>query len=336
MRKFFYISILLIIPAFFVASSLYSEVSDAARGEHENNLAAPSETLPSVSRASILFVGDMMFDRHVRTTSERRGDLYREIVDQDLYDLIRSADYAVGNLEGSITKFSSKSAGTSVGNAHNTTFTFAPESASALAYYGFDAVSLANNHALDFGAEGVKETRLYLGANDIRYFGDPLSHDAISYTHTVDDIAVSFVGYNQFGSPGEEEVLLRIKELESKSDFTIVVPHWGREYTAFPTTGQQELARRFVDAGADAVIGAHSHVLGVYEEYKDTPIFYSLGNFIFDQYFSPDVRCGALLTLHLEKESGTTRITEWETAYSKLVYEGKTISSTCGTLKRLE
>ncbi|HFC36337.1 MAG TPA: hypothetical protein ENJ49_01525, partial [Candidatus Moranbacteria bacterium] len=76
----------------------------------------------------------------------------------------------------------------------------------------------------------------------------------------------------------------------AKSDFIVVYSHWGREYKLVNSERQQKLAHQFIDAGADLIIGAHPHVVQPIEIYKNKAIFYSLGNFVFDQYFSDNVR----------------------------------------------
>ena len=86
------------------------------------------------------------------------------------------------------------------------------------------------------------------------------------------------------------------------SDYTVVYTHWGDEYELIPNGGQIDLAHQFVDSGADIVIGTHPHVIQSKEVYKGAYIYYSLGNFIFDQYFNEDVRCGAVITFNLDEE----------------------------------
>ncbi|MFA6521905.1 MAG: CapA family protein, partial [Candidatus Gracilibacteria bacterium] len=100
-----------------------------------------------------------------------------------------------------------------------------------------------------------------------------------------------------------EKVVAEIKKVRPESDFIVILPHWGVEYARKPTVGQIKEARMFIDAGADLIIGTHPHVIETIEEYKGKYIFYSLGNFIFDQYFSVDTMQGLAVGASLKKQS---------------------------------
>jgi len=94
----------------------------------------------------------------------------------------------------------------------------------------------------------------------------------------------------------------RIKT-EKLADLIIVYPHWGTEYlTSHPDKRQTDLAHQFIDSGADIIIGSHPHVIQPIEIYKEKPIFYSLGNFVFDQYFSKETMQGLMLKLDIVKK----------------------------------
>jgi poly-gamma-glutamate synthesis protein (capsule biosynthesis protein) len=160
-------------------------------------------------------------------------------------------------------------------------------------------VSLANNHSLDFGREGLEGTRAYLRSAGVGFFGDPLEPSKKSVVMDVNGLRVALVGFNEF--LGVDSVLgteAEIRALRPASDYVIVFAHWGEEYV--PAVERQRVAgRAFIDAGADAVIGAHPHVIQEIEEYKGKSIYYSLGNFIFDQYWEEGVRRGMALELNL-------------------------------------
>jgi len=89
-----------------------------------------------------------------------------------------------------------------------------------------------------------------------------------------------------------KEILKNVKRIkrENPNIYIIVTPHWGTEYTPLPNKFQRNTAHAFIDAGVDAIIGHHPHVVQAVEEYKGKPIFYSLGNFVFDMYFSKEVQ----------------------------------------------
>jgi poly-gamma-glutamate synthesis protein (capsule biosynthesis protein) len=95
-----------------------------------------------------------------------------------------------------------------------------------------------------------------------------------------------------WGALDKEAVQKSARDLASSSDILVVNIHWGEEYKADPNNRQKEMAHLLIDAGVDVIIGHHPHVVQTVETYKNKPIFYSLGNFIFDQYFSPETQKG--------------------------------------------
>lgn len=243
------------------------------------------EDRPKVTR--LLFAGDMMFDRTVRLKAEEKGYDY---LFSCITEYLSGFDTVIANLEGPITEYDSQSIGTGPGQANNTTFTFAPAVADALFKHNITLVNAGNNHSLDFGYQGATTTRMYLSHAGVDYFGSPGA--AQSTTTTLGGFRISFVNFNQFlGLNDPIRTVNTIQRVRLYSDYVFVYTHWGDEYTV-ATDYQKELARAFIDAGADMVIGSHPHVLQEHALYKGKHIFYSLGNFIFDQYFSNEVKRG--------------------------------------------
>ena len=177
-------------------------------------------------------------------------------------------------------------------------FTFAPKSAKALADAGITAVSLANNHTANFGVKGVNDTKKNLGDANVQWFGTPWNASSTELVIERNGMKIAFVGYHDF-APGFDRILDDVKRLSAEGDFVIVMPHWGIEYYPHPTAKMREQAREFVAAGAKAVIGAHPHVISENETIAGVPIYYSLGNLLFDQYFSDDVMNGELVELNV-------------------------------------
>ncbi len=235
----------------------------------------------------ILFFGDAMFDRYVRKliASSTCEGLFNEVKAE-----INSADLTVINLEGAITS------NTSVAKPNGTDlrFTFATSTAICLSNVGVDVVSLANNHSYNFGEKGIAETKKLLNNAGVGYFGDPFNKTDVSFVKTINGKRIAIVGYHELYYSNLENISAEIAKLKSENlaDYVIVFAHWGEEYTYKANSIQKKMAREFVDAGADAVIGAHAHVIQENESYKGAPIYYSLGNFIFDQYFNEDVQRG--------------------------------------------
>src|SRR4030043_587391 len=246
--------------------------------ELENPVAENQEPI------KLLFVGDMMFDRHIREAVAKYGkgdygyilELVKESLSQ--YDLV------IGNLEGPITNKKSVSVNTKMDESKNFVFTFDPAVAKVLFENNIRLVSLGNNHILNQGAGGIEQTKKYLGEAGVDYFD-------LGETQFFRNI--SFVGYNYSADNSEDQVLEEIKLAKEQSDIIIVCPHWGTEYkVGDPGQKIKELARKFIDAGADAVIGTHPHVIQMSEEYNGKKIYYSLGNFVFDQYFQKETMEG--------------------------------------------
>lgn len=227
------------------------------------------------------FFGDIMLDRRVRKTLDTAGSVFPL---ESLSRFMMGSDRVVANLEGPFTT------NKTVATSDNLVFTFDPKHAPTLRKYGITTVSLANNHMLNFGAAGVASTKETLKKVGIQYFGDPSNQKELSYIDDVHGVKVAYVGYHQF-SDGYENILGEIKRVRPLADVVIVWPHWGVEYEIHTaTTRTTREAHAFIDAGADLVMGGHPHVVQPIEIYKGKAIFYSLGNFIFDQQFSDDVK----------------------------------------------
>lgn len=270
------------------------------------------------------FGGDMMFDRYIRVRGEAVG--YNSML-QPIAPLLSNHDLTIANLEGPVTTFASVSSGTKPLEQNNYVFTFSPNIVPALAESGIDIVSLANNHVFNFGNAGLSQTKQYLSDGSISFFGEPFA-----VTHHVADVHgthIGFVGFNEFFPPSEDEVISEIQTLATTTDFVVVFTHWGFEYTQHPNENQRALARKFIDAGADFVIGGHPHVIQTHETYRGKEIYYSLGNLVFDQYFEENVRCGLFVTLTLNPKdlSYTTQTT---TVY--LEKDGATEQKVCGEI----
>lgn len=238
--------------------------------------------------AEILFAGDLMLDRYMRTLIEKKG---AEYLTRDIKNLFSERDLNVLNLEGPITGNSSVSLGTETGEAGHFKFTFDKEMArNFLIDNKIGAVNLGNNHILNFGEAGVRETVEFLRENKIDYFGSPLDDKNAYIEKEINGLKIALVCYNRFYNLGSENAINKIKDAKSKNDLAIVYTHWGNEYELVQSEIQQKIAHSFVEAGADLIIGTHPHVVQPLEIYKNKVIFYSLGNFVFDQFFSEDVR----------------------------------------------
>jgi poly-gamma-glutamate synthesis protein (capsule biosynthesis protein) len=254
----------------------------------------------------IMFVGDLMFDRGIRYYAEKNNS--NDFIFDKIRPELASNDLVVANLEGPITDNKSISSGTAPGSTNNYFFTFDPSLAKTLFHQNIRLVSLGNNHILNFGTQGLKTTQKYLSQSNVEYFGAP--DGKISVVKDINGIKVGFVSYNQFTGDLETEqkaTISEIKKIKTQADITVVFSHWGNEYQLTATEYNKNLAHQFIDAGADLIIGSHPHVIedpkGAPETYNGKRIYYSLGNFIFDQYFSEDVRNGMGVVVKINKQT---------------------------------
>lgn len=259
------------------------------------------ESAPNPGVFKIIIAGDVMLDRYVRKLGEQNG--YNSLF-TDIAPLLQSADLAVVNLEGPITASQSKTLLPDGALSQELIFTFDPTAASALAEAGIDLVSLANNHTDNFGPAGLAETKKHLKQNGLAWFANSWNTPGDSQTICEKEICVALVGYHEF-SQGFDNVLAEVRELDSQVDLVIVMPHWGEEYVTEPSERLKTKARQLVTAGADLIVGAHPHVVMSKEEVNGVPIFYSLGNFLFDQYFSFETMNGELLEIDLVRDKAT-------------------------------
>jgi poly-gamma-glutamate synthesis protein (capsule biosynthesis protein) len=249
---------------------------------------APAFSTPEVR---VIFGGDLMFDRTIRTIIDKKGgDFLFSCIDP----LLQSADIVVANLEGPITTNPSKSTQTRPGHIDNMTFTFATSTAPLLLRHNIRIVNLGNNHIYNFGASGVTSTIDVLRTAGVGYFGDPLQASMLS--GEINHVHIAYINYNQFiGADSASTTFAQIRDARDQGYLPIVYTHWGVEYTAVAPLWIKRLAHQFVDAGASMVIGSHPHVVEDHEMYRGKYIYYSLGNFVFDQYWNDAVSHGLLL-----------------------------------------
>jgi poly-gamma-glutamate synthesis protein (capsule biosynthesis protein) len=262
----------------------YGEISDQTTRE------ASSTVNELVVKNQINFVGDVMLARHVEYLMSVHGSDY-PYSSIDFFDYENS--YTIGNFEASMPVKHFKTP--------NFNFSFSVNSKylSSLKKAGFTHMSLANNHAFDFGYEGYKNAKSQLEKNYLTTFGQPnnLSTSSFSYLN-LPNHKVAVMGIHGVASvPSNDELETVFNTVNINSDFQVVYIHWGNEYEHQQSKSQRLLATKLSNLGADLIIGHHPHVAQGIERINDTIVFYSLGNFIFDQYFSQAVREGLVVNL---------------------------------------
>lgn len=287
----------------------------------DENIPTPQENVATappvvVHRVSFLAVGDIMLSRGVHQAISKKKDPLLPF--SQLSSIFSSVDFSFGNFESPIdgTDFAGKSG--------ELTFNTPVSHIEGLVKNKFFVLSLANNHSLDRGEKAVISTKKTLQEKNIHTTGTGANLDeawtpayATYNDITIAFIAVSYASYNDNGKRKNEfiarmddEIRLKnaIEAAKKNADYVIVSMHAGVEYKRNPNQMQQAFARKSIDLGADMIIGAHPHWIQTIEEYKGKMIFYSLGNFIFDQEWSQDTKEGLMLKISLEKIENTTTL----------------------------
>jgi len=256
---------------------------------------AQAET-PSIVNASksIFFVGDMMLDRGVEARMKKYGFGYPF---EKIAPFLSNGDIVFGNLEGPIVKDPPYFPDASL------MFAFSPDVLQPLLFAGFNVLSLGNNHTDNMYADGLVQTRSFLKEAGIKAVGDPAS----CYEHSlIEEQDIIFLAFNKtFPSNCSDEKIAQIvqeADVLHSEQLLIISFHWGAEYQNVSSSAQKELAHLVIDSGADLVVGHHPHVVQEVEEYGAGIIFYSLGNFIFDQDFSLETRQGLVVKLEISSD----------------------------------
>jgi len=239
-----------------------------------------------------------MLDRGMRSFIKEKGTKW---LTENIFEMFQNKDVVVANLEGCVTSRESLSAGTKKGEKGHLSFTFNPKhTKEVLRQCNVNIVCLGNNHTFNFKERGLKLTQQFLEDVGCMHFGGPYDRSTTVVYKKVKDKTIAFVVYSRFKSGlSVEEIGKIVIEAKSESDIVVVYAHWGKEYKVLVSEKQREAAHHLVDSGADLIIGSHPHVIQPVEIYKQKAIFYSLGNFIFDQKFSENVRTRLAVDVYL-------------------------------------
>lgn len=253
---------------------------------------------PAPQPVYLMMTGDIMLGRYIATLRERNGGDFPFSLMAEVMSAVETKlgtdhlDIVAANLEGPIVE-QQVAWGDLV-------FRFDPEVSALLKKVGFTTFQMSNNHTYNQTRAGLSETQAHLHDDGLDYFGLPdTANDPSSFiTYNFNGTTVGFLGLNDTDFRLDTDAALaKIKELDPTVDVLIVAIHWGVEYRTTNTQHQQDLAHAFIDSGADFIWGTHPHVVENSEVYNGKTIYYSLGNFVFDQYFSSDVKHGLVLGL---------------------------------------
>lgn len=259
--------------------------------EKENGEQEESETVEERD-CVLLFAGDVYLSNHVLNAYDKAGGIWG-VLDEGIRAEIEAADIFMVNQEFPFTE-----RGTAAADKQFT-FRLPHDRFHIMEEMGIDIVTLANNHILDFGEEGLLDSCGALEEAGIPYVGagENLERAKKLETITVGGRTIGFLGTSRvymdtswaagpnhpgvFSTYDPTQAVEAIKEAREQCDYLVVYVHWGVERETTPKEYQRTMGRQYIDAGADLVIGSHPHVLQPMEYYKEKPIVYSLGNFVF-------------------------------------------------------
>ncbi|MDN7025662.1 CapA family protein [Methanoculleus sp. FWC-SCC1] len=255
----------------------------------------------------IYAVGDIMLGEQplcdtfgVKSVIQKNGSKY---LFREVSPLFKDGDIVFGNLECSIMDINSKTGKDSV------FFCAEPEVIQGLKNAHFNVLSVANNHIMENGRKTFLHTVKNLKDNDIAPVG---VRDEIEILH-IKGYRIAFLGYSYIEDHiadvcynkiyHKDAIIKDIEKVKPVSDLIIISLHWGSEYVPYPSPDQIQIGRDLVDAGADIILGGHPHITQSYEIYKNRPIFYSLGNFIFDHTYIPTTRESFIAEIDVQDSS---------------------------------
>lgn len=242
------------------------------------------------STTTLFFLGDVMLGRHVETLLSRHGASYPY---RELAFLQEEPAYIVANFESALPRVHQKTP--NFGFQFSVDRQFLP----ALRQAGVTHLSLANNHTLDFGRNDFSHLTEILAAENFTAFGHPYDIGTSSVSViTLGRITLALFAFMAIDSnPDTATIEKLLSSYRHTTDVQVAYVHWGSEYVTEPNDGQRTFAEALVTAGIDLIVGHHPHVVQRIDTISGVPVVYSLGNFIFDQYFSEAVQEGLALKL---------------------------------------
>lgn len=290
-------------------------VRDKSIFDHPNEwpftfqLATDVEQITPDMVQEVVFGGTVVLSRGVAERIEKYNDVFYPWT--EIADTLKAADYAFLNFKGAITS-------DCVYDGYTMTFCGEPGYLKGMADAGVDGVSVSGNHIGDYGQTGMAETIQFLDEYSFAHtgLGNNYASAVKPVITTLGDTTIGILAYNNV--PGtspcatndvrwsitclsdEETVRRDIEVLSEEVDIVVMYPNWGPEYVHTPhATAQVEWGRFFVEAGADIVLGDQAHWVQTMELYQGVPIYYGLGNIVFDQMWSDKTTEGLLVKVYV-------------------------------------
>ncbi len=310
-----------VVAAVFGALSIISSNSQPQTGESSSfqkklEQVATLSLLSDDDPVTFIATGDILLARYVELRMRQLNDYTYPF--HKVADFLKSADITFGNLETPLLPGRNVPTG-------SMTFRGDLEGVKGLLFAGYDVLSVANNHTMNYQIPGLTSTLQTLkeagilasgGGKDQNTAYTPVIIEAKGkkiafYSYVDSNIPPGFHGEAKADKPGIARMDIEGVKNDVKNalenlgaDYVVVSMHAGAEYKFDPTKFQKDFAHAAIDAGASAVIGTHPHVIEPVEYYGNGVIFYSLGNFVFDQFFSEDVQNGLVAKLQFPIEEG--------------------------------
>lgn len=264
---------------------------------YNNNVNNNTQTIDKKGDITISFIGDVSLADNwyiIQKYKERNKGIYG-ILSEDTVKILKESDLSIANNEFTISNRGTKIPGKMY------TFRASPERLAIYREMGIDLVTLANNHVYDFGDLAFNDMIDSLNEYKMPYIGAGKNIDEAkkAYYFIINGYKISFINATRaekniltpeattnsggvFRCYDPSNFINAIKEEKTKSDYVIALVHWGREDSHELEDVQIETAKKYIDAGADVIIGTHAHMLQGIEFYNNKPIFYNLGDFIFN------------------------------------------------------
>lgn len=275
-------------------------------------LSSRDDDFSNKENVSIAITGDVMFARNMPAVLES-GNPFRNVE-----DVVAAVDLLIINFENPATYSTSA-------YKSNVPLKSDPKYIELAKANENTIVGLANNHIGDYGEVGLNDTINLLESNDFYYTGAGNSIDEATKPIVMDIngreiVVLNYMDQDNFAEYSQNELPIAshnssgyapidwniiendLAKYNESADIIIVYLHYGNEYSRSPNENQENISKRFIDNGADIVVGSHAHVTQGIEMYKNKPIFYGLGNFIFDQS-NPNTHRGMFLELNLVNDS---------------------------------
>lgn len=246
----------------------------------------PSPTPTTKHQITLVAVGDIMLGRNVNVKMQKYQNFAYPF--EKTANFLSSADITFGNLESPFFN------NCPIVGSGTMKFCADYKAIEGLKFAGFDILSLENNHIGNYGKEGLRQTTELLTNNGILFSTNEIT------SYQANETTFGFLSFNFTFGESPQKALQSIEAAKNKVDILIVSAHWGNEYQKEPSKSQKDLAYKIIDSGARIILGHHPHVIQPIEAHKDGLIFYSLGNFVFDQMWSEETKEGLVAKIIFE------------------------------------